>query len=574
MSIASIISTATTGLSASQARIALASTNIANAETPGYTTKTAKVATQTVGGQGTGVQIVGVGSDVDAKLHQKVVSSISTSSYDATIATYLETISSTFGTTEAGSNLTNALADIETALADVIADPADTSAVNALVDALSAWGDTINQTSDSVQSTRTSADQAIAEDVDAVNKLLYQVDDLNDQITRGIANGDPTSDLEDARRAALEELGQYIDITTFTTNAGAVQIYTSGQALLTSHVNELSYAASGELSVDSTYPGSIAGITVNGADITTSISGGSIGALVTLRDETLPGIQDEIEALSNGVMDAINAAANAATPVPAPNSVTSTAELAAADTFAGTGTLTVLLTDADGTITGSTDLNLASYATVGDLLTDLNGIAGISATIDADGHLAITATDPDAGLILTGNGTVGTESFNQSMGFYDLLTLDYGDAVDFGRVVVAPGVTSQGLSAAAVASTTVGDAAYAIDDTTALQSIYTKLTGTMTFGAAGNLSGTTTTPAGYAAQIIDDLADRADQATTKAKSSATTSSSLSSDFTNSYGVNVDEETARMATYQQDYQAAAQILTTAQDMWDTLIAMMR
>ena len=241
MSIASIISTATTGLSVAQTRIALASTNVANAETPGYTAKTAKVATQVVGGQGNGVQIVGVGSDIDEKLHQGVVQSISTSAYDATIASYLETISSTFGSTEDGADLTNALADLETALSDVIADPSDTSAVNKLVDALAAWGDTINGASDSVQSTRTSADQAIAEDVESVNKLLYQVDDLNDQITRALANGDPTSDLEDQRRTALETLGQYVDITTFTTNSGATQIYTtSGQALLTSHVNELS----------------------------------------------------------------------------------------------------------------------------------------------------------------------------------------------------------------------------------------------------------------------------------------------------------------------------------------------
>lgn len=575
MSIASIISTATTGLSVSQTRIALASANIANAETIGYTAKTAKVATQTVGGQGTGVQIVGVGSDVDAKLHQSVVNAISTSSYDATIASYLETISSTFGTTEDGADLTNALADLQTALSDVIADPADTSAATALVDALSKWGDSINAASDAVQSTRTSADQAIAEDVESVNKLLYQVDDLNDQITRALANGSPTSDLEDQRRAALESLGQHLSITTFTTSSGATQIYTSsGQALLTSHVNELSYAASGVLSVDSTYPGSISGITVGGKDVTGALTGGSIGALVTLRDKTLPGIQDEVETLSNGVMDTINAAANAATPVPAPNSVTSTAKMTAADAFAGTGTLTVLLTDADGKITGSTDLDLTAYATVGDLLTDLNGIAGISATLDADGHLAIAATDADAGLILTGDGTSGAKPFNQAMGFYDVLTLDYGDAIDFGRVVVADGVTGQGIPVASVASTTIGDSAYAVDDTAALKSIYASLTGTMAFGAAGNLSGTTTTPAGYATQIIDDLADRSEQATTKAASSSTTADSLSSEFSNAYGVNVDEETARLTTYQQDYAAAAQILTTAQDMWNTLISMMR
>ena len=131
-------------------------------------------------------------------------------------------------------------------------------------------------------------------------------DDLNDQITKATADGTSTSDLEDSRRAALEELGQYLDITTFTTSSGAVQIYTSsGTALLTSSVHELSYEASGTLTAEMSYAsGTISGITVDGADVTGKISGGSLGALIELRDETLPGIQDEIDALSDA-MDAI-----------------------------------------------------------------------------------------------------------------------------------------------------------------------------------------------------------------------------------------------------------------------------
>lgn len=570
MSIASIINTATTGLSVAQTRIALASTNLANVETPGYTAKTASVATRTVGGQATGVQVVGIGSDVDANLHKKLVSSIATSSYDSTMSSYLQSVSAAFGTTSDGADLTNALAKIQTTLSDVIADPADTSVADAFLSALESWADTVNTTSDTIQSSRTTADAAIAEDVESANALLHQIDTLNDQITRAIANGTPTSDLEDARRAALESLGQYIDVTTFSTNAGAVQIYAGGQPLLTSHVYELTYAASGELNVDSTYPGSIGGITVNGTDVTKSLSGGSIGALVKLRDEVLPGLQDEIEALNNGVMDAINAATATATPVPAPNSLTSSATYAAADALNGTGTLTLLLTDANGVVTGSVDFDLSTYATMGDLVAALDGTAGISASLDATGHLVVTADDADAGVIFTGAGTLDGTGFNRATGVYDLLSLDYGLTLDYGRVQAA----TSGIAMAAVVSTTVGDSAYAADDTSALQAIYDALSKTMSFGSAGNLSATTTTAAGYAARIVDDLADRADQASVVAKSSATTASTLSTSFSNSYGVSVEEETARLATFQKDFQAASQILQAAQDMWDSLISVMR
>lgn len=428
MSISSIIYTANTGLSVAQARISVTSTNIANAETDGYTKKSTYVTAKTVGGVGVGVQVVGTGSDVDETLHKSVVNSISASSYDSTISSYLETISSALGTTADGGDLTNAITDVQSALADVIANPGDTANADALDEALQDWEDTVDDTTDTIQSARASADTAIAEGVETVNDLLHQIDDLNEQIAKATANGDSTSDLEDSRRTALEELAQYIDVTTFTTSTGEMQIYTSsGTALLTSSVHELSFSAAGTVTSDMSYAaGTLSGIAVDGKDITASLSGGSIGALIELRDETLPGIQDEIDALADAMDD-----------------------------------------------------------------------------------------------ILSG-----------------------------------------------VSSYTAGS-----DDTSALETAYEALDASRSFASAGNISATTTNVAGYAQKIIDDAADRAETASDAATTSAATAKTLATSFSNTYGVNVDEETALLTTYQADYEAAAQVLSTAQEMWDTLIAMM-
>ena len=111
------------------------------------------------------------------------------------------------------------------------------------------------------------------------------------------------------------------------------------------------------------------------------------------------------------------------------------------------------------------------------------------------------------------------------------------------------------------------------DDTTVLQTAYDAIDGSTSFAAAGNLSGTTTSLSGYAQKIIDDAADRAEQASDTAATSSATATTLATSFTNTYGVNVDEETALLTTYQQDYEAAAQVLSTAQEMWDALLSMM-
>jgi len=568
MSINSILYTATSALSVAQTRIAITSANIANAETDGYTKKTAYVTASVVGGQVTGVQVIGTGNDVDEKLFAGVMDATSESNYDAVLSSYYETLLAALGTTADGSALSETLTDLQDALAAAVADPGSASAASDVEDALTAWADAMTDASDSVQSARTSADQEIAESVETVNGLLHTIDDLNDQISRLASTGDSTADLEDQRRAALEELSGYMEITTFTTSSGAVQIYTSsGQALLTSTVHELSYTASGTLSADATYEsdgsGTISGIMLDGEDVTGALSGGSIGALIEMRDEILPGIQDELEELSSTVKDAVNAAANAATPAPPPNSLSSSAEVAGTDALNGSGTLTLVLTDADGAVTSSTDLDLSSYATVDDLVSALNAISGVTASIDSDGRLTIANSgDSSGGVIATGD-----YASDPALGFYDLLT---GGASDLS---VADSLAAQGLPTAAVASTVVGETAYASDDTTALQAIYSALDGSLSFDAAGELSATTRSVSSYVSALIDDLADRTEAASDAASASSATADSLSTTFTNTYGVNVDEETALLTTYQQDYEAAAQIVSTAQEMWDALLAMM-
>jgi len=576
MSISSILHSATSALSVAQTRIAITSTNIANAETDGYTKKTAYVTTSVVGGQATGVQVIGTGSDVDEQLVDDIIEANADAAYDSAISSYYSTVLTALGTTSDGSALSEALTSIQTALSDAIEDISGTSSLSDITDALSDWVDAVTDASDSIQSARTSADQAISEDVETVNDLLYQIDALNDQITSASANGDSTSDLEDTRRTLVEELSNYLDITSFTTSAGALQIYTSsGQALLTSTVHELSYTASGTLTADSVYDssgtGTISGITVDGEDITSDLSGGEIGALIELRDDILPGLQDELDELSNTIKESINAAANDATPVPAPNSLTTSATMETSDSLSGSsGTLTIVLTDEDGEVTSSTDIDLSSCSSVSDLLSSLNAISGVTASLDSDGYLVVTNSgDSSGGIIATGDYTLdlaGTEM--SSLGFYDVLTGD-----DASSLALSETIETQGSPTAAVDSTTVGDAAYTSDDSTALQAMYSALGGTISFDAAGELSATTCSAASYVSLLIDDLSDRASAASTAATTSATTAETLATTFSNTYGVNVDEETALLTTYQQDYEAAAQIVTTAQEMWDALISMM-
>ncbi|MDJ0932522.1 flagellar basal body rod C-terminal domain-containing protein [Breoghania sp.] len=65
------------------------------------------------------------------------------------------------------------------------------------------------------------------------------------------------------------------------------------------------------ITADSVYDGtssSLSGVTVNGTDITSDIEGGTIGALLTLRDETLPAAQNMLDELATSLIDEMNTA--------------------------------------------------------------------------------------------------------------------------------------------------------------------------------------------------------------------------------------------------------------------------
>ncbi|WP_096704955.1 flagellar basal body rod C-terminal domain-containing protein [Magnetospirillum sp. 15-1] len=50
--------------------------------------------------------------------------------------------------------------------------------------------------------------------------------------------------------------------------------------------------------------------------------------------------------------------------------------------------------------------------------------------------------------------------------------------------------------------------------------------------------------------------------------------SLTDSFSSQYGVNIDEETARISELENAYAASAQVLSTVKDMFDSLLEAVR
>lgn len=426
---------------------------------------------------------------------------------------------------------------------------------------------------------RSDADQGIASAVGTVNSSLEDINSLNQQIVAAKADGQSTADLEDQRNTDLQTIAGEMNVTYFVNSSGAMQIYTtSGQALLDGQVHELSYQSLGTVTSSTTYsPGSSSGfssISVDGVDITSQITSGTIGALITQRDDTLPAAESELDELASNLISSVNAVSNEGTSSPPPSSLTGTTSVSSSDAFSGTGTVRIAVTDSSGDLVSYDDLDLSDYSTVGDVVSAIDSISGVSASINSSGNLVISVTNSSDGVAINEmDSSVGSddEGFSDYFGLNDLLTgSDASDIAVNSSVLSDPSLlaTSQ-LSSSS--SLTTGDNVIS-NGTTIADDLYTALTGSTSFAAAGNLGATSTSFTSYAADIVSNVATAASNASSAYTSEETAQSTLSSTMSSESGVNVDQETAMLSTLQNQYDAASEILSVVGKMFDDLITM--
>ena len=585
LSIASSI--AYSSLMAIETQIAVTSANIANASTTGYTSKTATQVATVTEGVGTGTTVTGISSNVDALLLKSLVEATTDLGAADIANSYATQLESLFGSTSdssdssTGTSLANTLATLESAISSLESSGDGSSTLATVVSSLDEVASQLRDTSSGIQSLRSDADQAIAADVDQVNQSLNDIDTLNKEIVAAKAAGQSTADLEDQRNSDLQTLSGYMNVSYFVTSGGQMQIYTgSGQALLDGSVHELSYQALGTVTAGTTYSaGSSSGfgaISVDGQDITSQITSGQIGGLITGRDDTLPAAQSELDQLASNLISSFNAISNQGTASPPPSSLTGTGTVSSSDTFSATGTVRIAVTDSSGDLVSYQDLDLSQYSTAGDVVRAINGISGLSASINSDGKLVISATDSSDGVAINEmTSSVGSndQGFSDYFGLNDLLTgSDASDIAVQSGILSDPSLiaTSQ-LSSSS--SLMVGDNVIT-SETTIADDLYSALTGSTTFAASGRLGNTTTSFASYAADIIANVATASSDASSTYTTKETTQSTLSSTMSSESGVNVDQETATLTALQNQYSAAAEILTTIDTMFNALLTMVQ
>ena len=576
MSLGTSLSTALTGLTAVQSALQIASNNIANANTEGYTRKEVTPLPILIAGQGVGVDLSDISRNVNDVLVRELrgqTSDLGRLRFDDEFFVRMQDL---FGSLESGTSLTARVTELTATFEAYATAPEDAGRAADLVQKAQTLTRQFNTMALEIQKMRTDADQGITAAIDTVNLRVAEIAELNTQIARDLASGLPIANLEDQRDKAVSAIAEYMEFDTFKRSTGEMVLVTEGgRILVDSRVPTFTHTPSAGLDVSVTYPGPIDGINLDGVDITTEIVNGKLGAMIQQRDTTLPNLAAEIDVLANTLFDQINAIHNDGAAFPPPNTLTGTRTVAGGDAFAGTGTTRIAITDANGQLVAPpVELDLSAYATVGALVTAIDTALGAdgSASI-VGGKVVIDAAVSTNGVVINENDTaVGTQGFSHYFGLNDFFVGDNSVNLASNIAVRSDIVTTPELishtefsDAAAIA----GDQAITDGGISVAQRLADVFNTTFAFAATGELGATNVKMSEYASQILASNATQAAEAENQIAFKQVLYDDIKFRSESFSGVNIDEEMADLITLQNSFAAVARVITVTQELMDTL-----
>lgn len=442
----SIIQNGLSGLQASQTGLRVTSQNITNADTSGYVRASVDLQQRLIGGRGAGVEIAAIQRAADRFLAAASLTASSMQTSASARAGLMDRAQSIFGDPSTDSSTFGAVNRMFSSLTSWSTDPTSAVRSSQAVNDLSALFGELRRNASDLEALRVEADQRIAGVTADINGVLSQIAELNRSVRTARINGQDATGSENAVSQLIDKLATMIDIRVSETGTGGFEVRTqSGVLLVGDRASQLKYTATGAL-----FAATSSLQIVDGSGAARSFDGGIVGGelsgLMQARDQDIPAIAEALGGLAGALADALNAAHNDSSSVPAPAALDGRKTgLLAADALGFTGKFTLGVTDAAGALARKIDVDFdagtlsvnggaaTSFAaappattTLGAFVTALNtaltGFGG--ASFDANGALHLTASGGGAGLALRQDATApsdrGGRGFSHFFGLNDV----------------------------------------------------------------------------------------------------------------------------------------------------------
>lgn len=623
MSLGDALSIAMAGLRANQASMSLVSSNVANAETPGYIRKTTNQITTNTGSTGSGVNVIGVNRELDQYIQAQLRTETSGASYASLKSDFLQQLQGIYGNPNSTGTLESAFNNLTSAVQALATSPESQSARIGVINAAQTLAGQLNSMTRGVQTLRSAAEIGIGDSVNIANNLMKQIADINNHLQPnplgGTSTDSATASLLDQRDQYITQLSQLMDIRVTTNSSNQVTVFTgSGVQLVGNEAAILSFNAQGTVTPNTIYNpnatlsalGSIKVSYSNGGsiDLTDTIKSGQIAAYVEMRDKALVQAQIQLDQFASSIASALSDKTTAGTATTSGAQAGFDVDLTGLQTGNKINiTYTDIATNTQRNVTivrvdDPSVLPLSNSATF-DANDSVVGIdfSGASGSIAAQLNAALNGSNlqfSGGTPVLTVLNNVGFSTINSASVTTTQTSLSGGSAEvplftdnggPYSGAITANGSQLTGLAGRiAVNNGLVTDPSRlvryslspptAAGDTTRADFISAQLTSTTFLYSPQTGVGSSNAPykgtlLSYMQQFTSQQGAAAQAASQLADGQNVVLNTLQKKFTASSGVNIDEEMAHLLSLQNAYSANARVMSTVNEMYKTLMQAM-
>jgi len=560
MSLFGTIQQSAGALQAAQIGLQVVGNNIANTNTPGYIRQQLEQASSLATRDGAlikghGVRPIGIVQIVDKALIERMINA-------GTALAGAETSQKAYSQLEELSDdlndngLSKQLTDFDNAFQELSTQPADSS----LRDFVILQGETL---AISLQTTRNAALdrreewngqlQAMPTDI---NRLTQEIARLNLEIATieggGLLRSDATG-LRDQRYRSLEELATYTNINIQEQQSGAVAVFVGGDYLVSDgNYREVYTAYNADISGDE--------IRIVETDSPLQVSEGRIAATQLARDSIFSSFVDSIDQVTSGLIRSVNEVHSQGQGRKGYQSILSTVESNPGVPLqeAGlawqpvNGSFDMSIVDADGQPVSQNRISVqmlgqVTDSTVASVVADINAISGISASVTNDGRIEIASDSPTSAFTFgeDTSGFVAAAGINTFFSGTSAFDIDVNQALKDDPDLLS-------ISAGGIAEDT--------DILTRMIDLVDK--------PFDHLDGRSVR--GIYEDSISGLGQQISLQNSAASGLKNFYDTLKSQNLAISGVNIDEESIRMITYQRAFQASSRVIQTASEMLELLV----
>jgi flagellar hook-associated protein 1 FlgK len=558
-----VLSIGNKALAAQQKGIYVTGNNIANINTPGYTRQRLNMSNDfpvdsSIGPLGTGVRAIEVERIYQRFLGVQINNETQSLGKWEANKDMLERVEMILDESE-GYGLSQVMSEFFNAWQDLANNPSGPVERSVLAAKSEMLAMTFAKNYQDLQTVQRDIDTMISGSVEEVNLLSEKIVSLNQKIIQMESGGDTANDYRDQRDLLLNELSELIAINSFETAGGGVTVSVgSGQPLvegtnayrLSTQVN--AFGHQNIVWVDAAN---------NTVDITDTISSGKIKGWLNARDLDIRNYLSRLDTLAQRLMEEVNTLHASGygldgstgndffTGAAAASGVLDSALTVTAEE-GGAGNIAIMLLDGGtaGSETVTTD------PVTGDIRIAIeDGVstqAQIAAALQAHSGIASVAASAPAAVWNLGSGT-------------DTVTLSGGSSAAAMQVNPAIVLDDQLIAAAESFDTIPGDKPGDNGNAIAIANLKTSMT----------MKGNTSTFGAYYESYIGEVGNAVQQADSYYSHQDQMVSQLGNYRESISGVSIDEEMVNLVKFQNAYQAAAKLISTADEMMQTVLNML-